>query len=468
MSARADNWGADGVSAVLIRMSLGNVAINADYSWDAGERARLLQSPIVQETRRLVGGTSAIGAVFIVVNAALGAGLLNFPAAFSAAGGVTAGIVLQLVLLLFIISGLVILAHCADACSERTYQEVVRGICGRLTGVLCEILIAVYTFGTCIAFFIIIGDQLEKLLGAMMHSLTDDNVPWYADRKFTITVTGVLFILPLSLPREISVQKYASSVSVLGTCYVTFIVIYRCVQPTSELPSDSATHSASSWVAVFNAVPTICFGYQCHVSSVPVYGSMQQQDMRRWAIIVTAAMFIALCVYTGTGVCGYLLFGSDVNQDVLLSFPSNDVPVAVARAFIILCVLTSYPILHYCGRAVLEGLWLRFTAQEAGEEPAKERRRRIFQTLAWFVLTLLLALFIPDIGRVISLIGGLAACFIFIFPGLCLINLKLSEIQEQKSRSWWALLIYGVTMVTLGAFIFGQTTTKAIFVDLMG
>lgn len=66
------------------------------------------------------------------------------------------------VLLLFIISGLVILAHCADACSERTYQEVVRGICGRLTGVLCEILIAVYTFGTCIAFFIIIGDQLEK------------------------------------------------------------------------------------------------------------------------------------------------------------------------------------------------------------------------------------------------------------------------------------------------------------------
>lgn len=41
--------------------------------------------------------------------------------------------------------------------------------------------------------------------------------------------------------------------------------------------------------------------WQCHVSSVPVYGSMQQQDMRRWAIIVTAAMFIALCVYTGTG-----------------------------------------------------------------------------------------------------------------------------------------------------------------------
>uniref|UniRef100_A0A8C5QCV7 Sodium-coupled neutral amino acid transporter 7 n=1 Tax=Leptobrachium leishanense TaxID=445787 RepID=A0A8C5QCV7_9ANUR len=452
-------------------MSLQNVAINAEYSWDAGERARLLQSPSVAtspEPRRLAGGTSPAGAIFIVVNAALGAGLLNFPAAFNAAGGVTAGISLQLVLLLFIITGLVILAHCADACSERTYQEVVRGVCGRITGVLCEILIAVYTFGTCIAFFIIIGDQLDKLLGAMMHMPVGGSFPWYTDRKFTIPVTGLLFILPLSLPKEISVQKYASFLSVLGTCYVTIVVIVRCIWPGSEIPSRDLSSSPSSWLAVFNAVPTICFGFQCHVSSVPVYSSMQQQDIKRWGFIVTIAMFIALCVYTGTGVCGFLLFGSDVDQDVLLSFPSDDVAVAVARAFIILCVLTSYPILHYCGRAVLEGLWLRVTAQEPGEDPGRERCRRIFQTVTWFLLTLLLALFIPDIGRVISLIGGLAACFIFIFPGLCLIHLKLSEIQEQKSRSWWALVSYGVTMVTLGAFIFGQTTTKAIFVDLMG
>lgn len=47
----------------------------------------------------------------------------------------------------------------------------------------------------------------------------------------------------------------------------------------------------------------------------------------------------------------------------------------------------------------------------------REKRRRILQTLVWFVVTLVLALFIPDIGRVISMIGGLAACFIFVFPG---------------------------------------------------
>lgn len=50
------------------------------------------------------------------------------------------------------------------------------------------------------------------------------------------------------------------------------------------------------------------------------------------------------------GVCGFLTFGESVQQDVLLSYPSDDIPVAFARAFIILSVLTSYPILHFCGR----------------------------------------------------------------------------------------------------------------------
>lgn len=33
--------------------------------------------------------------------------------------------------------------------------------------------------------------------------------PWYTDRKFTISLTAFLFILPLSIPREIGFQKYA-------------------------------------------------------------------------------------------------------------------------------------------------------------------------------------------------------------------------------------------------------------------
>uniref|UniRef100_A0A8C6D1I0 Sodium-coupled neutral amino acid transporter 7 n=1 Tax=Moschus moschiferus TaxID=68415 RepID=A0A8C6D1I0_MOSMO len=429
---------------------MAQVSINRDLgewglSTDSGERARLLQSPSVDiapksDGEASPGGpgggtTSTLGAIFIVVNACLGAGLLNFPAAFSTAGGVAAGITLQMAMLVFIISGLVILAYCSQASNERTYQEVVWAVCGKLTGVLCEVAIATYTFGTCIAFLIIIGDQQDKIIAVMAKEPEGPGgSPWYTDRKFTISLTAFLFILPLSIPREIGFQKYARP---------------------------------ASWIAVFNAMPTICFGFQCHVSSVPVFNSMQRPEVKTWGGVVTAAMVIALAVYMGTGVCGFLTFGAAVDPDVLLSYPSEDMAVAVARAFIILSVLTSYPILHFCGRAVIEGLWLRYQGMPVEEDVGRERRRRVLQTLVWFLLTLLLALFIPDIGKVISVIGGLAACFIFVFPGLCLIQAKLSEMEEVKPASWWAMVSYGVLLVTLGAFIFGQTTANAIFVDLL-
>uniref|UniRef100_A0A8C3H141 Sodium-coupled neutral amino acid transporter 7 n=1 Tax=Corvus moneduloides TaxID=1196302 RepID=A0A8C3H141_CORMO len=149
-----------------------------------------------------------------------------------------------------------------------------------------------------------------------------------------------------------SSRKESHSLSVIGTWYVTAVIIIKYIWPDKELVPVEIPTSPSTWTAVFNAMPTICFGFQCHVSSVPVFNSMKQPEVKTWGAVVTAAMVIALFVYTGTGACGFLTFGAGVEQDVLMSYPSNDIPVALARAFIILCVLTSYPILHFCGRAL--------------------------------------------------------------------------------------------------------------------
>lgn len=38
--------------------------------------------------------------------------------------------------------------------------------------------------------------------------------------------------------------------------------------------------------------------------------------------------------------------------------------------------------------------------------------------LVWFVTSLLIAIVVPNIGDVISVLGGLAALFAFMFPGM--------------------------------------------------
>lgn len=136
-----------------------------------------------------------------------------------------------------------------------------------------------------------------------------------------------------------------------------------------------------------------------------------------------------------------------------------------------------------CFRAVIEGLWLRFQGEQVEVCVRRERRRRILQTLVWFIITLVLALFIPDIGRVISLIGGLAACFIFVFPGtlhaiccvrvfcaafidvkptqcffkftgLCLMQAKLSETDVRSARWGSAVNLLSSGLLSASVYIF--------------
>lgn len=51
-----------------------------------------------------------------------------------------------------------------------------------------------------------------------------------------------------------------------------------------------------------------------------------------------------------SGICGYLSFGDDVKSDVLQSYDATDASIIVARVAIVIAMLTSYPIVHFCGR----------------------------------------------------------------------------------------------------------------------
>lgn len=74
-----------------------------------------------------------------------------------------------------------------------------------------------------------------------------------------------------------------------------------------------------------------------------------------------------------------------------------------------------------CDRVAIDSLLPDLSGRSIADVQVMERRRRVVTAVAWFVVSLLIALFIPDIGVVISLLGGLAAIFIFVFPGQLLV-----------------------------------------------
>lgn len=63
---------------------------------------------------------------------------------------------------MFLISGLVILGYSSSVSGQCTYQAVVKEMCGRAIGQLCEICFIFNLFMISVAFLVIMDNQLGK------------------------------------------------------------------------------------------------------------------------------------------------------------------------------------------------------------------------------------------------------------------------------------------------------------------
>ena len=96
---------------------------------------RLIAEGLESQYNYNPNGTNTAYTVFLIVNAALGAGLLNFPKSYDEAGGIVVAFVVQLILLLFIMLALIALAYGSDQCGSggaATIQVKIVGLQSRI------------------------------------------------------------------------------------------------------------------------------------------------------------------------------------------------------------------------------------------------------------------------------------------------------------------------------------------------
>merc|ERR1719322_690665 len=309
---------------------------------------RLIAEGIESQYNYNPNGTNTAYTVFLIVNAALGAGLLNFPKSYDDAGGILVAFFVQLALLLFIMIALIALAYASDKCGNggaATIQDTMEGMTGRFGRMITSACVVVYTFGTTITFLIVIGDQFD----ATFHSIYGDDFTkkWYMQRSFTTPVCACLLILPMCYSRKIDFLRIPSTLGVFAIFYLVGLSIYE--YHTGDYVPGPIKTKPSDWTDVFLVVPTICFGYQCHVSVIPIYSCMKYRTTKSFSIAVSVAIVICVACYTIFAIYGYLTFGSKVNEDILMSYKGGGLVYAAMYAMA-LKVITTYPILLFCGR----------------------------------------------------------------------------------------------------------------------
>lgn len=201
--------------------------------------------------------------IAVLINTAVGAGLLSLPFTFGRAGWAGGLLILAGVAAVECFT-LYVLSRWAEATGAASYGELVHRALGPSASVLLALALLLYLFGSGVAYLVIIGDTVQPVLAHL-----SGDAAW-ATRSAVISGIGTAVVLPLCLPRTLSAVSAISTVNFVAFVLVIGAVLVRSMQIVAA--------AADPWADVhafrptfLAAVPIVVFGLQCHATVVAAF-----------------------------------------------------------------------------------------------------------------------------------------------------------------------------------------------------
>ena len=260
---------------------------------------------------------------------------------------------------------------------------------------------------------------------------------------------------------------------------------------------------------VLKACPIIMFAFSCQVNVISIYEELEEPTLKRMHFVSKSAVCTCLSVYILAGTFGYVEFGSGTMDNILQNFcvgVTGDPLVIAAFLSITITVVMAFPLNIFPCRYTMDIILRRCcTTQSSRQPPTKKRQEcekiidendssvkssalginktiiRIEDAstklatsnninsktkhvlLTFFIsgLALFIALIVPNISVVFSLMGGTTSCIInFILPGMFALKLGVHGIERGKTTAF-VLIIGGalIGILSTGVTIYGLTSS---------
>ncbi|RWS26481.1 putative sodium-coupled neutral amino acid transporter 7-like protein [Leptotrombidium deliense] len=274
---------------------------------------------------------------------------------------------------------------------------------------------------------------------------------WYLDRKFTITVTAALFA-PLCYLKQLSFLRHTGPLGIISMLYVVLLTVYQYFV-AHNVNKGTIKTSADSFINVLSIIPVICFGYQVNEVIIPMYYSMKDRCMKNFYKSASLAWGTLIFMYCAVGYFGYMTFGSNVLPDIIQMFDAKDPLVIIGICALIIKMSVTYPQMSFVGRGAFIGVYSIVSKKSEKDLEKKEARRRYFISSLWFISTLFIGLFAPDIGIVIEILGVLSVANVFIFPSICLVCLTKRTDLRLTNFTKFAFVLGAIILTSFGIVV---------------
>ncbi|XP_024890824.1 putative sodium-coupled neutral amino acid transporter 10 isoform X1 [Temnothorax curvispinosus] len=386
---------------------------------------------------------SQMSHVMTLANSIIGVSVLAMPFCFKQCGIVLAVLVL---LLCSALSRLAchFLVKSAVISRRRNFELLAFHAFGHMGKFLAELFIIGFMLGTCIAYFVVVGDLGPQIICKMMSKNPADI------RTSLLIFTGVFIILPLGLLRNID--------SLSSICTAT-IVFYVCL--VLKIMGESTLHifvgdwfdSVNYWrpAGILQCLPIFSMALFCQTQLFEIYETIPNVSLEKMNDVVRGALNICTLVYMCVGLFGYIAFCTQpFTGNILLSFEPSITSELIKLGFVF-SVAFSFPLVIFPCRASLNSLlFRRVYTHESSVNYLPESRFRCL-TIVIVSISMTIGILVPNIEFVLGIVGSTIGVMIcLIFPTVFFISISSKNTNERLVAQ--GILIVGVWIMILGTY----------------
>ena len=399
---------------------------------------------------------SSFGWTINLVNSVIGVSLLSMPFCFKKCGIVLSVVLIVMSALLNRFSCYLLLKSSIIA-KRRNYELLAFHTFGSTGKLLVELSVLGFLLGTCIAFFVVIGDIGPSLV-SQIFGLT--NGPQL--RAFVMTFLGMFVALPLGLLRRVD---SLTSFSMLSLGLYLILVIKMFFEAMANLSDNSSTNvwqQINYWDSshVLSSLPIFSMSLSCQTQLFAIFDSSllhnnDSHTLYRLKTTVDRSVNICSAIYITVGIFGYIAFcGQPFGGNILLILSSGFFSTFTLIAFVF-TVLVSFPLCLFPCRTSLHSLMSRkgTTTLLNTSSPSIHMSDRHFQllTVALIVTTIGISILLPHIEFVLGILGStIGAVICIIFPALIYLNLTSKNTTERLLAQF--VVITGVFILIICTF----------------
>jgi len=393
------------------------------------------------------GATEAVANIVncILAAGAVGGGyaLLNM--------GIVLGVILYIASASLMDMSLLLLVHVAI--NQRVFDY--QGLCKRALGGFGYIYTSIVQwgqgYGCMVTYLMVAADTVESLLRLLLSfgNPSAKLVSVITDRRLIVCVV-LCVCLPISFLKNIGSLAKTSYISIGSVLFIAASVMYKCAVGfelhESEIEPQPMYAIASG--SVMEGLGIAAFTFVTHHESLILYQGLSDGREKNWSNIVHFSMGMACSCILTIAIPAYLTFYGLTTDNILNNYANDDFLMSVCRVAFGTTMMLSFPLEHFVARTVaLDLLRCGKVPDKNSINPKVERIKFIVTTLVLVLSSAIIAMFVRDLGAVLTLTGGVCASSLsYILPAVMYLRLV-----EKKKRFYFVL---SIVLLVVGGLLF--------------